>query len=98
MKEGDIKPDIKNLTAAEKGKKVTFAPDVKSASGTSTPSSTPDITKVDDGESDPNANVCPNLDGIIGSLEIYESGAVKMRLDNGILLDVRPFIHPFILT
>lgn len=32
------------------------------------------------------------VDGVIGQLEIYQSGAVKMRLANGILLDVsRPF-------
>jgi DNA-directed RNA polymerase III subunit RPC4 len=28
------------------------------------------------------------VDGIIGQLEIHRSGAVKMRLANGILLDV----------
>jgi DNA-directed RNA polymerase III subunit RPC4 len=31
----------------------------------------------------------PHVDGVIGQLEIYKSGAVKMRLANGILLDVR---------
>lgn len=31
----------------------------------------------------------PKIDGIIGQLEIYESGAVKMRLGNGIVMDVR---------
>jgi DNA-directed RNA polymerase III subunit RPC4 len=30
-----------------------------------------------------------HVDGAIGQLEIYQSGAVKMRLANGILLDVR---------
>jgi RNA polymerase III RPC4 len=30
----------------------------------------------------------PKSDGIIGQLEIYRSGVVKMRLANGILLDV----------
>ena len=29
-----------------------------------------------------------HVDGVIGHLEIYQSGAVKMRLANGILLDV----------
>lgn len=29
------------------------------------------------------------IDGIIGQMEIYKSGAVKMRLANGILMDVR---------
>lgn len=32
----------------------------------------------------------PHVDGVIGQLEIYKSGAVKMRLANGILLDVSP--------
>lgn len=30
----------------------------------------------------------PHVDGVIGQLEIYKSGAVKMRLANGMLLDV----------
>ena len=30
------------------------------------------------------------IDGVIGQLEVYRSGAVKMRLANGILLDVCP--------
>ena len=30
----------------------------------------------------------PHVDGVIGQLEVYKSGAVKMRLANGILLDV----------
>lgn len=29
-----------------------------------------------------------SLDGAIGNLELYRSGAVKMRFDNGIVLDV----------
>lgn len=29
------------------------------------------------------------MDGSIGHLEVYRSGAVKIRLANGILLDVR---------
>ena len=32
-----------------------------------------------------------HVDGGIGQLEIYQSGAVKMRLANGILLDVSAF-------
>lgn len=55
-------------------KAVTFAPDVKPpASGATTPSI--------DAPSVP-------IDGVIGRLEIHQSGAVKMRLENGILLDV----------
>ena len=29
------------------------------------------------------------LDGVIGRLEVYQSGAIKMRLTNGMVLDVR---------
>ena len=69
----------KSGSSSEKGKKVTFAPDVKSASATPTPTPAPETPKSDKVE---------KLDGLIGRLEIYQSGAVKMRLDNGILLDV----------
>ncbi|KAF7308715.1 hypothetical protein HMN09_00721200 [Mycena chlorophos] len=39
----------------------------------------------------------PVLDGIIGDLEVYRSGAVKMRLQNGILLDVTAATQPSFL-
>lgn len=32
------------------------------------------------------------LDGIIGQLEVYQSGTVKMRLTNGMVLDVRSHV------
>lgn len=65
---------------SEKGKKVSFAPDVKPpASEAGTP--VPDATKVQEAAQ-------PKLDGIIGRLEIHQSGAVRMRLENGKLLDV----------
>ena len=61
----------------DKGKKVTFAPDVKAASssGASTPTPTADA-------------VPQKINGVIGQLEIHKSGAVKMRLENGMLFDV----------
>ena len=31
----------------------------------------------------------PKVDGVIGQLEVYRNGVVKMRLGNGIVLDVR---------
>ncbi len=40
----------------------------------------------------------PVVDGTIGRLEIYRSGAVKMRLANGILLDVLSFLLLSTLT
>lgn len=62
-------------------KKVSFAPDVKPAapsglSGQSTPAQP--------GQTDAE----PTVEGVIGQLEVYASGIVKMRLSNGILLDV----------
>ncbi|KAG7444279.1 uncharacterized protein BT62DRAFT_933942 [Guyanagaster necrorhizus] len=39
----------------------------------------------------------PVVDGMIGRLEIYRSGAVKMRLTNGILLDVMAATQPSFL-
>lgn len=67
----------------DKGKKVTFAPDVKAPSATSTPSTI-------EPDKDPLKDAPPPLPhGLIGRLEIYKSGAVKMRLENGNLLDVR---------
>lgn len=65
---------------------MTFAPDVKpDPSGSVTPV---DKTPVDLTEDDGLPKPPTHLDGIIGQLEIYRSGAVKMRLKNGILLDV----------
>jgi DNA-directed RNA polymerase III subunit RPC4 len=66
-------------------KKVTFAPDSKapqaeSSKTSAVPANQP--TQSDEPE--------PKVDGIIGQLEIHQSGAVKMRLGNGIVLDVRP--------
>lgn len=37
------------------------------------------------------------VEGIIGQLEVYESGAVKMRLSNGIAMDVSP-IYEIVLV
>ncbi|KAF8074814.1 RNA polymerase III RPC4-domain-containing protein [Lyophyllum atratum] len=39
----------------------------------------------------------PKVDGVIGKLEVYRSGAVKMRLANGIVLDVTAATQPSFL-
>ncbi|KAG6899878.1 hypothetical protein C0993_005848 [Termitomyces sp. T159_Od127] len=39
----------------------------------------------------------PKVDGVIGRLEVYRSGAVKMRLANGIVLDVTAATQPSFL-
>jgi DNA-directed RNA polymerase III subunit RPC4 len=59
------------------GKKVSFALDVK-----------PDNTEAQHPVAGELQRTEP-VDGVIGQLEVYKSGAVKIRLANGILLDVR---------
>ncbi len=74
-------------------KKVTFAPDVKSEAPTALKSSSV--------IAEPKPKPTEPVDGLIGQLEVYRSGAVKMRLANNILLDVqhRPFyLHSEYLT
>ena len=66
-------------------KKVTFAVDVKpEASSSQQASVAPEVTV-------PKAS--ERVSGAIGQLEVYRSGAVKMRLTNDILLDV---LHPIL--
>nr|GAT42976.1 predicted protein [Mycena chlorophos] len=70
------------------GKRVSFADGVKL--GAPAPAATP--TPAPEAPTKP-----PVLDGIIGDLEVYRSGAVKMRLQNGILLDVTAATQPSFL-
>ncbi|TFL02006.1 RNA polymerase III RPC4-domain-containing protein [Pterulicium gracile] len=67
--------DVEPTEPKPLSKKVSFSADTKSATpdASGTPSEPPPAKPVD---------------GSIGQLEIYESGAVKMRLANNILLDV----------
>lgn len=68
-------------TDSARSKSVSFAPETK-------PEAKPSATS----ESDAAKNV--PLDGIIGRLEIYRSGIVKMILGDNIVLDVRPLFAP----
>lgn len=63
-----------------KHRRVSFAANVK------VPESTPSATSP---VGDATNQDTPKIDGIIGQLEVYRSGAVKMRLGNGILLNAR---------
>lgn len=63
-------------------KKVSFAPDLKLPQSQTSAMPTSQPTQSNEPE--------PKVDGIIGQLEIHKSGAVKMHLGNGIVLDVRP--------
>lgn len=78
---GSVEPTAGPSQAEAATKKVTFAPDTKPSltPGSSRPSTTP-----------PEPVQEEPVDGVIGQLEVYRSGAVKIRLTNGILLDVRP--------
>lgn len=64
-------------------KRVSFAPDTKAPTPSSSRPSTappPELPKEQP------------IDGVIGQLEVYKSGAVKIRLPNSILFDVRTFL------
>jgi len=74
--------------AVDVPKKVTFATPDGQGSGTTTPTA----TKPEDSATEKIPDL--PIDGIIGQLELYRSGAVKMRLANGILLDVSLFQSP----
>lgn len=74
----DIEPLSVVPESSTSSKKVSFAADVKPDI---TPSRTPSTVPCEPKQEQP-------LDGIIGQLEVYRSGAVKIRLANGILLDV----------
>ena len=62
------------------GKKVSFTAGTKLDASSSLPSAAPSEHKEVEG-----------ISGVIGQLEIYKSGAVKMRLANDILLNVISF-------
>ncbi|PPQ65472.1 hypothetical protein CVT26_000112 [Gymnopilus dilepis] len=66
-------------------KKVSFAPDVKPGASTES-SRTPSVVPSEPSASSP-------VDGVIGQLEVYKSGVVKMRLANGILLDQAVYLN-----
>ena len=68
----------KAVAKPEDGSKtVTFSEDTKPPA--------PSAPQEQAGEKNPTEQ---KLDGVIGQLEVYESGAVKMRLSNGIVMDV----------
>lgn len=68
------------------GKKVSFVGDIKPTIPTSD-SSRSSTVPTESGQKEAKDSDT-KIDGVIGQLEIYRSGVVKMRLANGILLDV----------
>ncbi|KAJ7077909.1 RNA polymerase III RPC4-domain-containing protein [Mycena belliarum] len=87
-------PDVVPEVADSNVKRVSFADDVKPESlpspskGPVMPSETSAAGKAEESSA---------IDGVIGTLEVYRSGAVKMRLQNGILLDVTAATQPSFL-
>ena len=70
-------------------RKVSFAADTKPpafASGSTTPA-TQTGTEM--------PKEIPKVDGVIGHIEVYRSGTVKMHLGNGIVLNVWRFLSLF---
>ena len=67
------------------GKKVSFTTDTKLDASPNLPSVAPSEPKK-----------VERISGVIGQLEIYKSGAVKIRLANDILLNVNFFFPPVI--
>jgi DNA-directed RNA polymerase III subunit RPC4 len=72
-------PDSKGKRPQDEGRHVSFSEDTKEPEKDS--AERPE--ELDDGKPP------EHVDGVIGQLEVYQSGAVKMRLANGIVLDVR---------
>ena len=68
-------------TGEPSAKKVSFAADTKPAA--TSDSSRPSTAPLESIWEEP-------VDGIIGQLEVYKSGAIKIRLTNGALLEVGP--------
>ena len=64
------------------GKKVSFAADTKPDGSSSSPS----VALSEPKKVEP-------ISGVVGQLEIYRSGAVKIRLANDILLNVKHYFH-----
>ncbi|RPD64407.1 hypothetical protein L226DRAFT_533687 [Lentinus tigrinus ALCF2SS1-7] len=87
--------DIKGKGKAEPGtsedpaKKVTFADDTKPPA--------PAAGATGAAAAAEKATEHPTVDGVVGQLEIYESGAVKMRMPNGIVYDVTAATQPSFL-
>ena len=88
----DHKPvlDAKDDPVA-KGKKVSFADDVKPP----TPNGTHEKQSAAQEKGLRNSAADERVDGVIGQLEVHQSGMVKMRLNNGMLMDVSHLIVTF---
>ncbi|CAL1714722.1 unnamed protein product [Somion occarium] len=91
--------NVEGTRPTEGTKKVSFAEDTKPPATAGSASATPtvptgtaggDQVKKEEQEEQ-------KVDGMIGQLEVYQSGAVKMRMGNGIVLDVTGATQPSFL-
>ena len=82
--------DAKDSTA-DKGKKVSFAEDVKPPAPNGS-HDTQEQRGVAQEKGTTNSVAEDRVDGVIGQLEVHQSGIVKMRLNNGMLMDVSCFM------
>lgn len=74
--------DASGLSSTQKGKqKVSFAENTKSQSLSDDEEDSRKVKPEDDEETKPSG-------GIIGQLEIHRSGLIKMRLGDGIVMEV----------
>ncbi|KAI0661454.1 RNA polymerase III RPC4-domain-containing protein [Cubamyces menziesii] len=76
----------------EAGKKVTFAEDTKPPAPAAAAPAAANVPGAPDKGTEQ-----PKVDGVVGQLEIYESGAVKLRMGNGIVMDVTAATQPSFL-
>ncbi|KAI8996571.1 RNA polymerase III RPC4-domain-containing protein [Trametes punicea] len=76
-------------------KKVTFAEDTKPPAPAATAVGAAPGTSAS--EAADQTSERPKVDGVVGQLEIYESGAVKLRMGNGIVMDVTAATQPSFL-
>ncbi|KIJ65703.1 hypothetical protein HYDPIDRAFT_27694 [Hydnomerulius pinastri MD-312] len=83
--------DAPELDSSAGKRKVSFAADVKPPAPAAN-----SATPAPGAASEPPKEI-PKVDGIIGQLEVYRNGAVKMRLDNGIVMNISEATQPSFL-
>ena len=88
--------ETNRLDPSVTGKKVSFAPDAKPVM-TSAPLAQTAALQPEDPAAEQELALDTRVEGVIGQLEVYDSGTVRMRLANGIVLDVS-FKASFILS
>ncbi|KAF5336184.1 hypothetical protein D9611_006268 [Ephemerocybe angulata] len=92
--EGELPAEDGDVEMGDATKKVSFGPDVKPpADEKPTPATSRTASTAPSDAPKPEEP----LDGVVGRLEVYRSGAVKIRLGDDIVLDVTPATQPSFL-